>query len=103
MKEPTETITKVHFHVGQQFGTKVYTSVDRYKTLDTKGNPPQCMDWHQHGIKININGVTRVCSLATVHGIDCVEQNADRQRFDTAAVANEIAEKRGPGRPRVNA
>jgi len=66
MKEPTETITKVHFHIGQQFGTAVKNSVDSVKDKAK-------MEWHAHGVKITFNGVTRVCSLATVHGIDCTD------------------------------
>ncbi len=103
MKEPNEKITKVHFYVGQQFGNKVFNSVDRYKTVDGKGKPPECMEWHWHGVKIILNGAMRICAISTIQGIDCLEQNADKDRFETAQIANEIAEKRGPGRPRVNA
>lgn len=66
MKEPTEVIKKVHFHIGQQFGTVVKNSVDAVKDKSK-------MEWHVHGVKITLNGITRVCSMATVHGIDCTD------------------------------
>lgn len=93
MKEPDEVITKVHFHIGQQFGTKVKNSVDAVKDKAR-------IDWHQCGVKITFNGITRVCSLATVHGIDCVEASEDRERFDTSQAANTTI--RRPGRPPLN-
>lgn len=93
MKEPNEIITKVHFHIGQQFGTKVKNSVDALKDKAV-------IDWHQCGIKITFNGITRVCSLATVHGIDCVESSEDRERFESSQVASAVV--RRPGRPPLN-
>ncbi len=85
MKEPTEVIKKVHFHIGQQFGTSVKNSVDALKDKAK-------MEWHVHGVKITFNGVTRVCSMATVHGVDCVDSVVD-------VVAQPEVIRRSPGRP----
>lgn len=85
MKDPTEVIKKVHFHIGQQFGTAVKNSVDAVKDKAK-------MEWHEHGVKITFNGVTRVCSMATVHGVDCVDS------LEVATATQEVI-RRSPGRP----
>lgn len=100
MKEPTERITKVHFHIGQQFGTKVMNSIDAEKSLDNQRQKPESMEWHLHGVKITFNGITRVCSMATVHGIDCVNTMGGLSYDEITSLTTE---KRGPGRPRANA
>lgn len=99
MKEPTEKIVKVHFHLGQQFGTKVMNSIDAVKSLDSHAKKPELMEWHLHGVKIRFNGVTRVCSMATVHGIDCEDLEVRVTQMDP--YMPEV--KRSPGRPRANA
>lgn len=89
MREPTEKILKVTFHIGQQFGTAVKN------TLSVSNGAR--FEWHYGGIKISYNNTTRICSLATVHGVD-VEFEPDNNA--KAPTTTELLRK-GPGRPRV--